>query len=60
MSHPKGERAQLDTLPQRRSGPGSACVALAMSHEVGKDQLHEQSEKAQRRGCLRIRTFIGT
>src|ERR1700677_1336188 len=45
MSHPKGERARLDTLPQRLSGLGSAYVALAMSHEGGKDHLYEQSEK---------------
>jgi hypothetical protein len=49
MSHPKGEHARLDTLPQRLSGLGSPYVALAMSHQGGKDHLYEQSEKVRHR-----------
>jgi hypothetical protein len=45
MSHPKGERARLDTLPQRLNGLSSAYVVLAMSHEGGRDHLYGQSEK---------------
>jgi hypothetical protein len=58
MSHPKGGRAQLATLPQRRSGPGFG-LRLAASHEAGKDRGGRPERRVCHATCLADRLGKG-